>query len=352
MKYRYIAIYRIKGLNHDPIKGDIEVFEDKGKALVVKAFLTKEHDRYCYEIDRAQAVGYLMLRGFVGQGETNDLKLAVENEIVRIRERRTKELDTSEAFVFTAEGETDADFTSPTKETDDYIMGFDVTNKEQIVAIHDNAVSAILAALCLSSAEQTIQFKRLRAGVYLISDLGKPVYTFSLSGSADVYVSGRTTNNIITAAQSQAVALTANTSLYRVYRLLVQSISIENDELRRFMFGWSGLEILINKIFSTYEKRFVQNLLGANPAAPTQKYFETIHDVMKGKYRLMDKFVVVAACIGDASVETDIESFGRIKKTRDGLMHGDTLEEKSLPISETVALLKKYLRQHVDARDA
>lgn len=350
MKYRYITIYHIRGLNHDPIEGDIRIFEEQGKVIAVKALLTKDHDYYCYEIDRAQAVGYLMLKGFVGQGEATDLKPVVESEIARIRERRAKEIGTAETFVFIAESQTEPDFSSPTRETDDYIMGFDIINKGQIIAKHEDQVNAILVALCLSTAEHTVQFNRLRGGVYLVSELGKPVYSFSLSGTAEAYVSRQTTNDTTRAAQSHAAIFVANTSLFRVYRLLVQSISIDNDELRRFMFGWSGLEILINKIFSTYEKQFVQNLIGTNPASPAQKYFERIRDVMESKYRLMDKFIVVAACIGDASADADMESFRRIKETRDRLMHGDTLDEKSLPISETVALLKKYLRQHIDAK--
>jgi hypothetical protein len=134
--------------------------------------------------------------------------------------------------------------------------------------------------------------------------------------------------------------------LSRVYKLLIQAISRDNDELRRFIFGWSALEILINKVFSEYEKQFVQNLLGAHPANHTLRYFDRVREVMEGKYRMVDKFIIVAACIGNNGFETDIQNFIKIKKIRDTLLHGEVINEKSLPISETVGLLQKYILRH------
>lgn len=351
MKYRYITVYQIRGLIHPPGKGNVEIYVMEG-AGSVRAILTDKLDNYCYEIDRARSVGYLMLKGFVGQRESTDLRLEVETEIGRIRERRNKELDNSEILVFIAEGEAEADFSHPNRETDEYVLGFEIINKEKIIDYHSGQVNAALAALCLSAGHEDIEIRRMHGDVYLINELGKSVYSFKFSGSADAYISRHTTDEIINEAQNQTSILISKPSLARVYKLLVQAISRDNDELRRFMFGWSALEILINKVFSEYEKLFVQNLLGADPAGHTQRYFQRIRDIMKGKYRIVDKFIVIAACVGADLAEADIKDFVKIKKTRDALLHGELIDEKSLPISETVALLKKYIRRHINAKIA
>ena len=348
MKYRYVRIYNIRGLTHPPGKGDIEIYVSKGVPSI-NAILTDKIDDYSYELDRSHVVGYLMLKGLVGNRGSSDLNDEIANEIKRLHERRNKEGQDSESLVFIAEGDIDVDFSRPNSETHDYIIGFDLINKEQIIDTHSSQVNAALVALSLTTEDETIQVKLIQWGVYLINETAKPVYSFEISGSAEVYTSRRTSDKFITEATDHLIKLMGDPSLSQTYRLYVQSISSDKDELRRFMFGWAGLEMLINKVFSNYEKKFIQNLLGAEPAHHTQKYFERIRDVMKGKYRLGDKFVVMAACIGSGSVDIDIQNFNKIKETRDALMHGDILDEKSLPISETVALLKKYLRQHINA---
>jgi hypothetical protein len=351
MKYKYVTSYQIRGLTHNPDKGEEEIYVKEGDSSV-RAILTDNLDAYCFEIDRAQAVGYLMLKGLSGKKESSDLRYELEAEIGRLRERRNKELNDSEKLVFIADGDVQTDLSQPNRETDDYILGFQVVDKEKIVQAHSDQVHAALAALFLT-AHEVIQVKHIRGDVYLINDSGKPVYSVDFSVSGEAYTSRRTTDEVIKETKGQVAHLLINKrSLSPIYKLLVQAISRDNDQLRRFMFGWSALEILTNKVFSEYEKQFVQNLIGADPAIHTQRYFERIRDVMKGKYRLADKFVVLAACVGDKTVEDDIENFVKIKKTRDALMHGETIDEKSLPDSETVALLKKYLRHHINATNA
>jgi hypothetical protein len=289
-----------------------------------------------------------MLKSFVGQRATDDLRLEVETEIGRICERRKKELNASEILVFMAEGEAQADLSHPHRETDDYVVGFDVINKETIVDSHSDQVNAALAALCLATEHETIQIKHVRGDVYLINELGKPVYSFNFSGSGEAYSSRRTTVEVIKEAKGQAAKLMSKRSLSKVYRLLIQAISKDNDELQRFMFGWSAFEILINNVFSQYEKLFVQSLLDADPASHKHRYFNRIREVMKGKYNITDKFNVGVACIGDSSVETDIQEFIKIKKIRDALFHDKTVDETALPTFAIVELLKKYLRKHIN----
>lgn len=349
MQYRFINIYEIRGLNHPSGKGDITLYTKEGIPFV-RAILTDKPDGYCYEIDRAKSLGYLMSRGFAGQSASNEPQPELERHIIRIRENRKKQLGTSEALVFIAEGEVEADLSGPSVDRGDYTLGFDVVSKEQITETLSTEVNAILAGLCLSAENDSLQLRRLDGDVYLVGESGKPMYSLGISISGKAYSSRQTTDEVVEKTRKHFSSLAIDSSLSRVYKLYIQGVSRENDELRRFMFSWSALEILINKVFSEYEKLFIQNLLGADPVNNAQRYFDRVRDVMKEKYRIMDKFIVIAACIGKDSVEADIEEFGKIKKIRDTLLHGEIMDEKSLPVAETVRLLWKYMRCHLDAK--
>lgn len=91
MQYKYIAAYKIRGLIHDPNKGDVEIYTAPND-LSFKAILTGNVDNYCYELDRARALGYQMLRGFAGKLKSKDQKSEIEKKIDEIRKRRQKKL--------------------------------------------------------------------------------------------------------------------------------------------------------------------------------------------------------------------------------------------------------------------
>lgn len=355
MKYKYIAAYEISGLRHNPDTGDVEIYADED-GFSVRAILTERVDYYCYEIDRARALSYLLLKGLVGRRKLGDLKDEVEAQVRQIRERRNKALGRSEVLVFTAEGEVEPDFSVPSVETDDFVCALGMINKEDIAVRHSTRMNAVLVALCLSVEHETIEVKRIQSGIYLINEPGKPVYSFDLSGEIGrVFLVKLTTDEVIKEVQSQAVALDGEKSLATVNRLLVQAISSENEKLHRFIFGWVALEIFVKKVFREYRKTL---LIPTSPetAPPSRsqkeesKLDERIRRSLRGSNNIADKFAVIAKCLGGDSAETDLKTFNSIKDEREKLYHEGSLDEDSLPITKTINLLKKYLRLHIGRR--
>lgn len=346
MKFKYIAVYQIRGLIHSPNEDDMEIYAKESDNASVRAILSGRPDLHCYDIDRAQAISYLKIKGMVGQEEPDDLQAAIKSEIERMQEHRKKELAGSEALIFVAEGEAPVDLSGPNIETDDYVLGFDIIDKNALASAYRDQINIALSALCLATERVSIQVKKLRGNVYLINDVGKPVYSISTSGSGEGYTAIQTTAEIVEDAKGQ-IKLNSKRALIKVYKLLAQAISRDNDELRRFMFGWAALETLINNVFSEYEKLFVQSLRGSDPANKAHRYFARMREVMKRKYNIAVQFEVVAACIGDAAVEADIHEFIKIKKVRDALFHDRTAPDNGLPTTVAVELLKKYLRLHM-----
>lgn len=345
MKFNYVSMYQIWGLTHNAAEDDISMPIKGGQNSSLKAILTGNPDKYCDDLDRSLALGYIMLKGMAGQHEADAVKL----EIDRIRESRKKTLEGTVALFFVAEGNAEADLSRPSREVDDYVVGFEVIDKEKVVSTYKDQINATVAALCLSSDRIPIQIKKVRSDVYLINDQNKPVYSLDISMSGEAFSSTPITTEIINGANVQ-FKRSNKRQLSKVNRLLTQAISRDNDELRRFMFGWAGLEVLITSAFKDYEKVFVQSLQGANPTCAIDRYFKRIQKVMEGKYNIADMFVIVAACINNEPIDDDILRFVKIKKIRDALFHDTSASEKGLPTFEVIELLKKYLKLHTSVK--
>ncbi|OIP61522.1 MAG: hypothetical protein CO148_10535 [Nitrospirae bacterium CG_4_9_14_3_um_filter_41_27] len=120
-----------------------------------------------------------------------------------------------------------------------------------------------------------------------------------------------------------------------------------NDRLQSFLSGWSALEIFINKTFTVYEEEFMKRVIRDDAPAGTTRYIDRIREVMEGKHRLLDKFIVIAACLGGDTIEADIDLFKKLKDTRDDFFHKQDIAENNLPTAELRSLLNRYLRAHI-----
>ena len=72
-----------------------------------------------------------------------------------------------------------------------------------------------------------------------------------------------------------------------------------------------------------------------------------IRGVMKDKYRLADKFGIVAMQLSAIDADKDVIAFREAKKVRDELFHGSNIDENTLPVASVRSLLVKYLQLHL-----
>jgi len=80
----------------------------------------------------------------------------------------------------------------------------------------------------------------------------------------------------------------------------------------------------------------------------SKEFFSRIKSVLKDKYRLQDKFLVISSLLGPSSAEIDYKAFDALKKVRDRLTHGEEIADVDLPTSQVQALLRKLLRLHLE----
>jgi hypothetical protein len=126
----------------------------------------------------------------------------------------------------------------------------------------------------------------------------------------------------------------------------------EDEPLKAFLFGWSALEILVSKMFIAFEEEFMSPLLGGAQARLRERFLRRVREVMKAKYRLVEKFTCVTVALfpdaADADVAGYLEQFERLKRMRDKLLHGEDVPEKMLPIHELSGLLRRYVLAYLD----
>jgi hypothetical protein len=348
MRYHYVVAFQLVGV----VRPSPEL-----EALPVdlpvdaRARLTCSLESLPQHVDQATAAGTLLLRSiFTGVGEgTHEERLA--REVSELKERRLKETGEGAFLVFEAEGEV-ADFDpQPQRELTDYVIALDEAPKQEIRARYEAVIHALLAAFAIA-AEHLCAVKKVADAITFIREDGKRLYCYKLGGSASAYVSSPLRTDALPFIKRIVPTLARHQSLVDSARLLSRSLAESNDALLAFLSVWSGLEIFVNKNFKAYEDRVLGRLSSTSPALVPPRLIDRIRNVMTDKYRLADKFSVIAAELADPEVDADQALFESVKLTRDKLLHGSEIPVGSLPIADAQKLLRKYLRLHLERDEA
>jgi hypothetical protein len=345
MRYEYIVAYKVSGLTLPKDTAEITLpdYHDGSKAQCI---LTSQADIHLDNVDRGRAIAGVMLRrvfGTPGEGKAVDLLNA---EIQEIREERKKVVGSSPVLVVRFSGDIDVKLPNKLHRDDQYAVGLDFINKAAIHADLSPVLQGICATVCLIP-DKHVSLKSIASGIYALDDDKRPYYSLSFTGSGAATFAHQISEADRSFLESMLPHVNGHTKLERVIRLLTQAFDADSDELRAFLAGWTGIEILVNKAFRSYETVFVNSLRGAAPPETVIRYFDRIQSVMKDKYSLVDKFTMMAACIAPDDADNDIAQFSKLKNVRDKLLHGADISDKQLPVNELRALLAKYVRGHV-----
>lgn len=350
MRYLYSAAWSvIGGISLRDDSQPIELPSSENCRFV----LTRDPDSLLANIDQGSAVRHLMLKGLVGQRGEADLTTALKAEIEEIKAKRKKETGCQAVLVVEAHGEIDAALKEPLREHEGFIITFDAVDKQAVKQVHRSEIEAMKLAVAFET-EVPSRFAALSEGTYLINEAGKIIHSISLSVTGvEVSVSRSLSTEVVGRISERYAMLKQANNLDSVQRLFSQMADYGTDRLRAFLSGWAALEILIAKLFKTYEQVFLSPLTSAGQPTLRERFLGRIRSVMKDKYRLADKFIAVAAVLfpgaDDNAVQEDYEEFCQLKERRDSIFHGDEFSEKDLPVHELTSLFRKYLLAHLEA---
>ena len=340
MEYTYTISFKIDGISLP--EGMDEVVVNKFDQIQV--ILCSDTSKYSFHSDRGLAVGTMMLKGLTGQGGEGEFEDRLNTEIESIKRDRNKKYPNGPFLVFEASSETAVDLSKPTKDLGPFVIAFDAVEKERIKAQYKELIDQHLTSLFLV-AERDFRVNKVFEGFHL-KEGSKICYSYTFSGSGTVMVSRAFTDESTEKLKKYLSALNKKTGLDDINRLLVRASSDQTDKLRSFIFAWTALEVFFNKTFKHYEQKFLEKHTIDGLPVLAQHFFERLRDVMKGKYTLRDKFIVIASMLSD-DTEVDLQNFVKAKKARDTFLHGEDIEEGELPINEAICLVRKYLALHL-----
>lgn len=345
MQFRYVVGFQLIGVVRP--SADMEGAVIELSVQGARGRLTGDLDSLPPEVDQATAAGSLLLHGLFGQSREGTPEERLAQEVEDIRQRRRKESGEGAFLVVEASGEVEDFEPQPQRDLAGFVLAIDDAPKKEIRARYEAVIHGLLGALAIA-LEHLCGVKKLVDVVTFVRQDGKPLFCFTLSGSANAYVSSPLSEDSVASIPRNAKTLSRHQSLVDAARLLSRSLAEDSDPLLSFLSVWSGLEIFVNKNFKDYERRVLERLSIGSPPPVPPRIVERIRSVMSDKYRLSDKFSVISSELADLIVEQDQAIFDSIKLFRDKLLHGEDISLASLPTADAKRLLRKYLRLHLD----
>lgn len=202
------------------------------------------------------------------------------------------------------------------------------------------------AAISLSRREGVSRdYDLIFDGYYVFEESTGGHRRFTHNNSSTGWTTSVITGKEVLEATRLSKLIHGDEAIKSVFNLFGDSqVPHENGRLHSFIAAWAGLEIFVVKKFD--------ELLGgikrkAKVSGMHQKLFDRMFDVMDGKYRVVDKFIILASHYDEADADKDIALFVKIKKARDDFFHTMKTGADDLPLDEVRTLLEKYLKLHL-----
>jgi len=350
MKIRFIAIYKLEGANKLP-----DGVESVGllalQSPLITATLTINPEPYYLHIDRSFALGTLILKAIFTPNKEGTLEGHLATEIKNVQERRAKLKGTDVFLVF--EGEMDhpvPEFDTSYWGNDDFAVCLEAIDKGIVRAQFRQVVEQALVALSVSlPANADRAFGKIGDVIYIVGPNNeKPIYTFNIKGGdVRLSVASPLNQNVIDETAMFAQKLANERAISLLARLLANSLDLATADLQSFLDIWSAFEIFVNATFrTTYGMRWRQIMENGAPTS-AQPVFKRIKDVMHDKYRVADKFIIIASILDADAADNDSTKFRKVKEFRDKLFHSGDIPTSPLPTGDIQKLLIKYLKLHL-----
>jgi len=120
----------------------------------------------------------------------------------------------------------------------------------------------------------------------------------------------------------------------------------EEDALRRFLFAFVGLELLVNAFVTSSVRDEVVSLLKIETSGlPVEGLFwPTTHSDKDYPWRnLAFKFSLMTIALSRTTAADDVELFKMLNKARNSIAHGSASESDTYPSRECIELFDRYL---------
>lgn len=123
----------------------------------------------------------------------------------------------------------------------------------------------------------------------------------------------------------------------------------ENDPLKKFLFGFFCIEIIINKTYALKSNRLKMSkkLRSVTKIQLNEVWVDLL---LKTFVNIRDKFIINSALIWQGIDSNDYEDFKEMKDIRDNISHGKLDMQSSLPVRKVEVLMSKLVENYHDIK--
>lgn len=345
MRAIFQSAHSVQGIVLAQGSPDVVLFQDP--SVGVTATLTLEVNRHLAILNRQLSLASMLLRAMIGDPLQNDFHENLSAQIKIIERQRMESAGTDPVLVVQTETEVPTTPTTVSRQIDDFTLCFDAFDKKALRKHEQVRVSAVLAALRVGG-RGGYRFKPVADGSYLVRGDGHVVHSLSMeAGSLGAYVSAPLTQAELSQIADDTRRALKNKDLAKVMRLHAASLNTSTDNYRAFLSSWSALEILVAKLFPTYQARLASDLRNVSAAPGLHSYLDRVAAIMDGKHSLADKFSVISIYLDRSANSAELDEFRRLKQYRDRLAHGEEIHDDELPTSSVQSMFDKYMSEHL-----
>ena len=340
MNYRYVTIFHAVGLY---------INEEESPRVVIdvpelRVFLAYDINDYATDIARFSAIIEAM---FINNESDVPFTQTVAANIEE-RFKTWQKFSKGYFLVLEHKGYAEDFYTGKKAENEDFIVYLDGVDKSKVIEGKHEKFVAATTAIVLETGS-VLRLEKVVEAIVFDDGSGKPAYSFKPNASGEGFLSKQLEADECGLIARRYAQLLDVESLERVVRLFTSSLETPTDKLRSFLSAWFALEIFINKVFRSDEKKMLEVLHKSSTKKSWEAYLHQNRNNMKNdNYRLSDKFAAIAYYLAPDKADADLETFKKSKKYRDAMSHGTDTDEKTLPVHHTQHLVKKYIRLYLD----
>jgi hypothetical protein len=316
-----------------------------GRIDGVWAVLTNEPDSYLYEHDLALKIAEALLAGLFAAEAISDLDNWLANKIGLLQQSRKDRFGNRPYLIFGRESDEDVTLDLH-REFDTFVVCFDAIDKRRVQQESAAMISRLLASVALHIGDVD-GYDKVAESVTLKREDGKTVFTFSPSAGGVKVITENIPTDIQDKISASYDAMEHNPVLERTINLMSFSVEQHQNRFRAFVASWTAMELLVNKLFPDYERGLFGQLTDTESEAE-RSYFARISEVMRDKYRLLDKFALVALSLSPDTADGDLQCMKQIVEIRNDLVHKHSVRDEQLPLESLQQLLRKYMAKYLD----
>ena len=237
-------------------------------------------------------------------------------------------------------------------ELGDHRVTLDDAPFERTMARLDATADLAAAVLVLAGFDGVLQGSRTVGTVAYAFEADEACVTYLLDAKVSASMSVRArldAEQADEAAQIARALAAAPDNLRHVPRLLSASHAADGDPLHAFMTAWTALEAFVTATFPIHEEEWAKRLAQV-PGDGSGFALARIRQVMKGRFRLDDKFAIVAGALDPEHADADLREFSTLRRNRNRFLHTLDGDPAGLPVGSARRLVAKYLPLHLRRR--